>query len=217
MINKSEQKKFWSHDQKKRRSPDHPVIEAFVNPKIDFVLKHLDVRPETKLLDVGCGNGYFTFYWAKLCDVTGVDFSKEMLNNNSHPKLILGNAENLPFDDDTFDIVFCSNLLHHLENIEKVLKEMRRVSKRYVIVSEPNRNNPLLLFFALLKKEERGILPLSKNFLIKQGKKVNLIHKASIVSGMIFPNKTRVSWLPLLGIFEKNFFMGAITEIIFEK
>jgi len=51
------QKKYW---EKERRSPEHPVIEAFASPKINYIRDYVNLSKNTKLLDVGCGNGFFT-------------------------------------------------------------------------------------------------------------------------------------------------------------
>ncbi len=36
----------------------------------------------TRLLDVGCGNGFFSYYFDQVCEVVGVDFSGKMLEKN---------------------------------------------------------------------------------------------------------------------------------------
>lgn len=217
---KNQQKKFWEDKKRlKRRHPNHPVIKAFVLPKINFIKKNINLLKNNTLLDIGCGNGFFTYYLAKLCNVTGLDSSKQMLKINPHHKLIHGNAENLPFDNNSFDIVFCSDLLHHLKNPEKVVKEMKRVSKKYVIISEPNRKNPPMFLFSLIKKEERGALKMTKRYLNKLCVKLGLVPVKSLVSGFIYPNKTPNAKI-LLSILEKFNFnqpFGSIITIIYKK
>ena len=67
------------------------------------------------------------------------NFRKENSKPEIKDKLILGNAKELPFDDNFFDLVISINTLHCLENydLEKSLKEMERVgkSKKYVFYS----------------------------------------------------------------------------------
>ena len=131
----NQQKEFWEDKKRsRRRYPNHPVVEAFVIPKINFISKNINLFKKTSLLDVGCGNGFFTYHFNKLCDVVGLDFSEQMLKINPHLNLIKGDAENLPFNNNSFDIVFCSNLLHHLKNPEIAINEMKRVSKKYIIL-----------------------------------------------------------------------------------
>ena len=72
---KHDQKDFWENEQViKRRSPAHPVIEAFAIPKVKKivdVIKQSSGKNYTKgmsLLDAGAGNGYFSFYsWSIHC------------------------------------------------------------------------------------------------------------------------------------------------------
>lgn len=215
-----EQKIFWENKKRsKRRSPDHPVVEAFCLPKIQFIEKTINLSQNDTLLDIGCGNGFFTYQLAKLCDVTGLDFSEQMLKINPHHKLVKGDAENLPFNDNSFDIAFCSDLLHHLKNPEKAVSEMKRVAKNYIIISEPNRNNPLMFLFGLIKKEERGSLKFTKKYINKICKKLNLVYVKSLTSGFIFPNKTPNIKI-LLSILKKTDFnqpFGGYVTAIYKK
>ena len=73
------------------------------------------------ILDVGCGNGFFTYYFSKLAYTVGIDYSRYMLSINPGALLIQGSALALPFKTDSFDLVFCSNLLHHVKDPEAVV------------------------------------------------------------------------------------------------
>ena len=212
------QKHFWeSRHLIKRRHPTHPVVKAFVAPKIRFIQKNIPLTKDITLLDVGCGNGFFTYYFAKICQVTGLDFSKQMLKINPHDKLVQGSAEDLPFPDESFDIAFCSNMLHHLSDPKKALQEMKRVTKKYIVISEPNRNNPFIFFFSLIKKEERGALEFTKNYLINLGQSLDLKAVNCSIAGLIFPNKTPRFLLPILKNFDFHQPWGGIITIVFEK
>ena len=208
-------KNFWADEKRtRRRSPFNPVVEAFVWPKIDFLIKNAPDALGKTILDVGCGNGFFTCHLAKHFDVTGLDFSAAMLKMNPHKKVVLGSVYDIPFADESFDVVFCSDLLHHLDDPKKALSEMKRVSKKYVAVSEPNRNNPLMFVFSALFSEERGALKFSKKYLLDlfAGQKLQLLD--IMVAGMIFPNKTPEAVLPVFKKFDFNFpFGGYITAI----
>jgi SAM-dependent methyltransferase len=65
---------------------------------------------------------------------------------------------NLPFADNSFDIVYCMDYLHHVSDIQKAANELLRISKNVVVIIEPNKFNPIYFIYALLCKEERGIL-----------------------------------------------------------
>jgi len=62
-------------------------------------------------------------------------------------RVVEGELTYLPFGDRSFDVVFEANLLHHVEDRTEVVREMARVSRRWVILIEPNRYNPLMLAF----------------------------------------------------------------------
>lgn len=215
-----EQKIFWENKKRaKRREPSHPVVAAFASPIINFVKKNLSPLQYKTLLDVGCGNGFFTYYFAKIYDTTGLDSSETMLEINLHSKLVRGNAENLPFEDGFFDIVFCGNLLHHLGSPEKAIREMKRVAKNYIVISEPNRNNPLNFIFGLMKKEERQSLRFDKKYINKICEQNGLRPIKSLTSGLIFPNKIPnfKILLKLLKIFDFNQPFGGSINIIYKK
>ena len=84
-----------------------------------------------KILDVGCGIGSFEYNLPKL-DITGLDNSEEMLDEarkRSDKTFVLGNAENLDFDDSSFNAVFYVATLEFLSNYQKAIQEARRVTK----------------------------------------------------------------------------------------
>lgn len=90
------------------------------------------------VLDVGCGSGFVTRDIARLTKgkVIGIDGSpslidvaKKILKDYSNTKLCIGNAEQLPFKNNSFDIVTCNLLLMWADDPKKVLSEMARVTK----------------------------------------------------------------------------------------
>jgi len=200
MIKDLEQKNYWDSIEKRRTI--NPVIEAFAEPKIKIIEEHLMLSSNSKILDVGCGNGFFTVFWQKRTKTIGVDFSFKMLKLNPANTLVQADVMILPFKDNSFDLVFCANLLHHVAIPEQALKEMARVSKKYVAIIEPNRNNPLMFLFGLFKKIERGTLKFSKQYVKKLFDSVNLQEDFLTVQGIIAPNKTPTIMLPLLKKFD---------------
>ena len=84
-----------------------------------------------KLLDIGCGNGSLTQELQELgYDVHAVDFSdepKELLKDR-FTKIDFQN-DNLPFENNTFDIVFSKSVVEHLKEPDKIIKEAYRVLK----------------------------------------------------------------------------------------
>ncbi|KAF2116885.1 S-adenosyl-L-methionine-dependent methyltransferase [Lophiotrema nucula] len=107
-----------------------------------FILPHL--KSNFTILDIGCGPGSITTGFAKYVSegtVTGVDITDEVLEqareyvSSQDPKpqnvtFELGNVlEGLKYGDASFDVVFCNQVLLHIPEPVKALKEMRRVLK----------------------------------------------------------------------------------------
>ena len=97
---------------------------------IDRVLK----KQPKDILDLGCGNGNILSILSDCTDANlfGLDLSKNMIYEaqkklNDKVQLDIGDSENLPYDDDKFDLVICNASFHHYTNPQKVLKEIKRV------------------------------------------------------------------------------------------
>jgi len=107
---------------------------------LPFVIKGLHV------LDICCGSGMISEYYAKSGGkVTGVDLSEEAIERTKARKkrykfeaeFKVANAINLPFPDNSFDIVSVHDGLHHLKEPKKAVKEMVRVARKGVVIIEP--------------------------------------------------------------------------------
>ena len=212
------QKDYWERKElEDRRPPDHPAVRQYVLPKITLIQETLSFRPNTRLLDVGCGNGFFSQPFSRICDTVGVDFSKKMLVRNPIPQKFLMDAAKLSFQDLSFDVVFCHALLHHVENPDPILKEMRRVSRKYVVVLEPNRNNPLMFLFSAMVPEERKALAFSADHLRKLLERNKLRVLAAFSHGMTVPNKTPGFLLPLTRLLDFKQPWGMTNVLIAER
>lgn len=92
-----------------------------------------EIPDGSKVLDVGCNSGEFIklLQDKKKCEVTGVDVSDEVLNIARKKGLYVINndAEALSFPDNSFDVVVLMEVLVHLHNPGKALKEIKRVLK----------------------------------------------------------------------------------------
>jgi SAM-dependent methyltransferase len=213
-----DQKIYWERPELSgRRHPANPAIREYVLPTIKVISDFIRLQPSVKLLDVGCGNGFFTFYFDKVCDTCGVDFSEKMLALNPVEKKMLMDAKDLKFKDDSFDVVFCHALLHHVEDIDRVVSEMKRVSRKYVVILEPNILNPLMFLFSIIKKEERGALRFSLSFLRKLIERNGLSMLASFSYGLIVPNKTPLFLLPVMRWFNFKQPFGMTNFLITQK
>lgn len=92
-----------------------------------------------RVLDVGCGNGYVLSKYAKEgAEVCGIDITETGIDLCRKRFEILGlkgdfrvaNAEELPFENETFDCVCSMGVLHHIPNTEKAVAEILRVLRR---------------------------------------------------------------------------------------
>ena len=110
---------------------------------IDF--DRLQLRDGDCILDLGCGEGRHAIsaYMVRNVDSVGVDLSVKDLKttrerfgefvepDNGEKSLVISvaNAESLPFDDESFDKVICSEVLEHIHSYRQVIAEINRVLK----------------------------------------------------------------------------------------
>jgi len=109
-----------------------------------MILDLLDPQPGERVLDIGCGTGNHLLFFNKLgLDLNGVDASslmikkaRERLGNRCSLKKV--KAEDLPFDDNEFDLTVLINTLEFLDDPLQALREAGRVTKRKVFVGVMN-------------------------------------------------------------------------------
>ena len=123
----------WSDPQRASRYVG--LFASASNQAIDRLLDAVNAEPQLKALDLCCGHGNVSEALIKRgCDVIGVDFSPAMLAfaGARVPKaeFIRGDAQELPFDDDEFDIVVSNLGVCHVPDQPRALSEARRVLRR---------------------------------------------------------------------------------------
>jgi len=104
--------------------------------KIAIIKLLLNPKKTDKLLDVGCGTGLTTEPWK--CQRYGVDPAKKLLEKARDKKNIeyrLARAESIPYDDNFFDYVISITAIQNFEDIEKGLKEIKRVGKEKFVLT----------------------------------------------------------------------------------
>jgi SAM-dependent methyltransferase len=110
--------KFWS-----------PVVHSFQ--------KHFSLNSKSSVLDVGCAKGFMIYDLSRLIPgitVKGIDISEYAVENaltEVQENVEVADAKDLPFDDNSFDVVISINTVHNLEINEcgKALQEIERVSR----------------------------------------------------------------------------------------
>ena len=110
-----------------------------------FLLPH--VKPDMKILDIGCGPGTITVDLATYVPqghVTGLENASEVLSQGralaqergiANIEFVVGDGNGLQYEDNSFDVVFCHQVLQHVADPIKILKEMKRVAKDGGIVA----------------------------------------------------------------------------------
>lgn len=143
---------------------DQAILDRYYAPSrstaysLEYAYAVLDDINGKTVLDYGCGAGENTVLLANRGGkVTGVDISPELIeiaekrvklhDLNRDVDFKVGSGHELPFDDDTFDVVFGMAILHHLD-LDLSSKEVLRVLKPggYAIFSEPVRNSKTVTF-----------------------------------------------------------------------
>ena len=108
--------------------------------------KAADNLTGTSVLDLGSGTGA-AFAQLMNYETTALDPDKKMLKLNIFENKILGTAENLPFDDNSFDNVFCSFVWRNISDTNKALSEIYRVVKpggKFVLLDMTRPKNSIL-------------------------------------------------------------------------
>ena len=112
-------------------------MPKFWKPVIPDFVSYWNLNSDTSLLDVGCAKGFMLHDIMDMVPgikLSGIDISDYAISNciDSVSKLVqVANAKELPFEDNSFDIVISINTVHNLdkEDCASALKEIERVSK----------------------------------------------------------------------------------------
>jgi ubiquinone/menaquinone biosynthesis C-methylase UbiE len=113
--------------------------DLYTDAMRDEIVSQIKTGADLRVLDVGCGTGYTTLGLLSrrdICEVVGLDMNPVQLNKavrNLHSKkarlsISRGDAENLPFADDSFDAVISVGAIEYFPDPERVLKELTRVA-----------------------------------------------------------------------------------------
>ncbi|MEQ8969388.1 MAG: class I SAM-dependent methyltransferase [Coleofasciculus sp. C1-SOL-03] len=141
-------------------------FEACTAPENRFILQQLGNIRGKRLLDLGCGAGENSVYFAqKGANCVAADYSAGMVEvalklaaaNGVNIEGQTANAMALDFADNTFDIVYASNLLHHIPDPKIALQEMHRVLKPggKACFWDPLKHNPVINIYRRMATEVR--------------------------------------------------------------
>lgn len=137
-IYNREAERWWNDDSPMAtlRSMLNPGRFGYFRTLLENELR-LDPR-QLKVLDIGCGGGFLAEEFARLgCRVTGLDPAADLLEAaRAHARsqgleidYVHGTGESLPFEDASFDLVYCCDVLEHVNDLDSVIAETARVVK----------------------------------------------------------------------------------------
>ena len=117
----------WSHRADAfRESPTHRE-----GPDLDLLVEWCEPAPDVKVLDVATGGGHVARRLREQgCTVVTVDPAPGMKAD------VVAPADQLPFEDGSFDVVTCRIAAHHFPDIAAAVKEMARVSNRLLVIED---------------------------------------------------------------------------------
>ncbi|RXJ93841.1 methyltransferase type 11 [Malaciobacter molluscorum] len=115
----------------------------FWEPVIPTFKEFYNLNENSKILDIGCAKGFMLYDFKRLIPgikVKGLDISQYAIENAKEEvknNLQVGNAIELPFEDNSFDLVISITTLHNLnkEDMKKALKEIMRVTKKDAFIT----------------------------------------------------------------------------------
>lgn len=163
-------------------------INAFLKKRMSKIFSMVDIGRSARVLDLGCGSGAFIKPLSKMgAEVTGVDSSKSMLSladarlksdGVKGYNLVLSEASSVPVADKHFDLVICAGLLDYVNDVGKVLNEIRRVLKDSgsAVITIPSRVTPFFIlrsgFGVFLRKALFGLPPILTSTTMSEALKI---------------------------------------------
>ena len=121
--------------------------DAVNRNKFTYLKEYVRRHDPSRLLEVGSGKGVLSIELRNLArEIYGIEFEPRRVEDSNRFKqetetdnvfFQRGDARKLPFPDNHFDMVICSQVLEHVENPEEAVREMMRVAKDVILVDVP--------------------------------------------------------------------------------
>ncbi|CAJ35688.1 class I SAM-dependent methyltransferase [Methanocella arvoryzae] len=130
----------------------NPLLQILIKKFIKSIHAYIYSLDVDYILDAGCGEGIImkSLHGRNLCGIDistkAIALAKEM---NPGSNVFCGTLYSLPFKDESFDLILSIETLEHLYAPENALRELKRVTKKYCIVSVPN--EPFFCMMNLLR------------------------------------------------------------------
>jgi SAM-dependent methyltransferase len=190
------------------------IILSFAWNEIYIEIEKLarDLTPDS-VLDVGCGQSFIGKFFDHY---TGLEISipalKVAVKNNPKKHYLRGDGLHLPFKNSSFDLVICSDVIEHIEDKDRFLEELTRVSKRYILITTPPEGT-LIEMFRIIYCRLKGIEYIDTPYEWRMSKK-ELLHKLKGQGLRITERKYTGFRIP----FSKNFgFLKSLEKAMYKS
>ena len=148
-MEKNRWEKSWSNIDKTVYSNKNMISKFgfyFQRKTIKSILGKIKLRKNSKILDIGCGSGKALIYFRDFgfTNSIGIDISSNALKNcmkkglKINKDVFLMDASKTKFKNKSFDLVFAEGLLEHYKNFKPLASEMARLSKKYILIAQPD-------------------------------------------------------------------------------
>jgi ubiquinone/menaquinone biosynthesis C-methylase UbiE len=184
------------------------------------LLENFEQNKTLRVLDVGCGDGLTEFYMQQYFPawkMTGIDISSASIDeankrNLGNASFTVYNGQHIPFEDDSFDLIFMAGVLHHVafHLHDGLIKEVYRVLKNSArfYLFEHNPLNPFTKYLVktcvfdkhakLLSNQYTSSLLKKHSFTVTDNRFIIFFPRKGLLSKLIFIEKY-LQWLPLGG------------------
>jgi len=181
----------------------------FIRKDLYNNIKQLSTRLTGKLLDFGCGRKPYENLF-HVSQYIGIDMEKTGHEHENSKIDIYYDGKNIPFPDESFDSVFCSEVFEHVFNLSEVLPEIKRILKKggMMLLTVPFCWNEHEIPYDFGRYTSFGI----KHILVNSGFEVIILKKSGHFAKVVFQ---LLALYPYTIINTKNKFLNYIIQMLF--
>ncbi|MBN3992489.1 MAG: class I SAM-dependent methyltransferase [Nostoc sp. NMS2] len=170
----------------------------FISKSERELLNYLPIVSGSQVLELGCGTGSNLFNLkaiGKTFSFTGIDINYEEIELAQQKFLdanfMVGDATNVQLPDESFDLVFCRDVIHHINPSEqvKLIQEMTRLTRvgGQVVVIESNGLNFVVWVFGKLVKAEKYLVKSTPKYIIRLIKQIDNLETFGLAPKFVEP------------------------------